>query len=540
MLALAMTFMWAGCGGGHNAELVIQRCADQDGTALSIPVQVTVDGITENWNPGEALIFPIRVDGDVKVVTVEAEAGNGYTFTSKPQYDIIPDERKELELRFFRAYAITIEALDPNNFPISGVDVYANGRRVGTTDDRGYFVWEVSRENTRPGETFEITLEKDGQTNITNPITITEGVFSYTAGAQLNVDTGAPPPPVIVDCTNPANRSDPECRNRTPVIVENEPPQREEPSVRGEEPDAAREDTPPVAERNETPPRRTPPPATRRRSNPNGETAATQRLVVTTEPPGVEVILRDIDDQENTERISETPAEVNLRPGYYQWEVPANGEFLADASSAPIDLLTQEAYNLNIKLNKASDMSPIELGDQARRNGDIREAVAFYSSVAPSDANAYKEAQTKLGETYLRDSKPPDYQQAIAAFNAILRADPSEYSAHNNLAVVYFEIGSYDEAENHLDRMLALKQLVPRTRRGGVEREVRYRKGLIHNARFQSEQNLDNKRERGLLALSVLQDFIDLVPQGDSEFGVKRQDAREKHDAIQRWIEQNR
>lgn len=252
------------------------------------------------------------------------------------------------------------------------------------------------------------------------------------------------------------------------------------------------------------------------------------------------MILRNVDDANDTERIRQTPAEVNLRPGFYEWEVPATGEYLADASTKPIDLLTQENFDLSITLSTASDMTPIQRGDQALRSGNVQQAVEFYSSVGRSDVSAYKEAQTKIGQTYLRDAKPPDYQKAIAAYRAILSADASEYSAHNNLAVVYFEIGSFDEAEVHLDKMLARKQLVPRDRRPALEREVRYRKGLIQNARFQSEQNVDSKREKGLLAVSMLRDFMDLVPTGDANFGVKRQDAQEKHDAINRWLEQNR
>lgn len=254
---------------------------------------------------------------------------------------------------------------------------------------------------------------------------------------------------------------------------------------------------------------------------------------------------------------TEPPAQTVATAPPVDSEPAADRRLPADASTAPPpDETTSEAASSPSpgpttvpEASAASEPEPparteppsvLQRGHQARQRGNLREAVARYAEVPPANREAYKRAQQHIGEIYFRDMQPPDYRQAIGAFQAILDADNSEYAAHNNLAAVYLEIDALDEAEQHLNRVLALKHRIPLAQRQQVEREARYRLGLIQFARFEKERVRDNKYERGLLAQSALQRFVDAVPSGHAPFAAKRQDARTRITTIREWLEQNR
>src|SRR5690606_15548724 len=216
-------------------------------------------------------------------------------------------------------------------------------------------------------------------------------------------------------------------------------------------------------------------------------------------------------DPSQTQRV-QTPREVHLRPGYYTWQLASTDTYVPAVPPGTLDLFTRDSDRLVVRLRSVSELSAMELGDQARSRGALQEAIDLYSRVPRADVAAYKEAQKNIGEIYFREIQPRDYQRAVAAFQAILEVDHSEYAAHNNLAAVYLEIDAYDQAEEHLDRVLALKHRIPASSRSALEAEVRYRKGLIKYTLFERETNPDNKFERGLLAQSELQQFLASIP----------------------------
>ena len=174
----------------------------------------------------------------------------------------------------------------------------------------------------------------------------------------------------------------------------------------------------------------------------------------------------------------------------------------------------------------------LQQGDQAFATGRFDDAKRIYSSIAPGNPN-FKRARQKLGEIYLETK---NYEGAVAAFEAIIREDPSEYAAYNNLAAVYLATESYSEALTNLDKVLARKHLIPKNKRRHAELEVRYNRATIHYAQFQNERDVITKKEQGLLAMSVVQDFIDRAPPSDAAFEGKRREMIDKLDDIRQWI----
>ena len=179
--------------------------------------------------------------------------------------------------------------------------------------------------------------------------------------------------------------------------------------------------------------------------------------------------------------------------------------------------------------------TPLQLGDQAFASGRFDEAKRIYSTV-PAGSPNFKRARQKLGEIHLETK---NFEGAVAAFEAIIREDPSEYAAYNNLAAVYLATESYNEALANLDQVLARKHLIPINKRRNAELDVRYTRAAIHYAQFQNERDVITKKEQGLLTMSILQSFIDRVPAGDAAFDGKRREMQDKLDDIRQWVREN-
>jgi len=190
LILLLSVCLLAACHGTYDTELLIEACLDQDGNRLPPGVMVTVNGVSAIWS-GEPLRFPLTVHNDVELVTVRAGAGGGYVFNSKSQYAVPPGRITKITLRFFRPYDVVIKAFGQAMAQLSGVDVYANGRRIGTTDENGRFLWRIDQPLTRagpvrPGARFHIWLECNGQSVEAQPIVLQEAQYSYSVEAQLD------------------------------------------------------------------------------------------------------------------------------------------------------------------------------------------------------------------------------------------------------------------------------------------------------------------------------------------------------------------
>ncbi len=228
-LLLALALLPAACGDAHNAELVVVACQDQDGTPLPDPVTVTVNGVLGTWR-GQPLRFPLTVSREVELVTVKADAGGGYVYVSKRQFDVRPGAERAVTLRFFRPYRVTVEAVGRDSARLAGVAVYAGGQRLGETDDRGRLVWLVQDPArpaglVRPGTRFSFTLERDGKQAEAEPVVIEKARFVYATEARLDV-AGPAAPAAEAEATVALHDDAPARRSSRAAAPPRTPPQR--------------------------------------------------------------------------------------------------------------------------------------------------------------------------------------------------------------------------------------------------------------------------------------------------------------------------
>ena len=459
LLLLSLSGVLLSCGASYDAELVILTCLDQDGNPLPPGINVSVDGVSEIWS-GAPLRFPVKLENNVKLVTIKAGAGNSYIFNSKSQYAVRAGASTTAKLRFFRPYTITVEAMGREMAHFSGVDIYANGVPIGTTNERGRFTWQIDDPGTqagaaRAGMRYAIHLERNGERAEAKPVVLAMARFSYSTEAQL--DQSRISPYYGFDSDEEGRRDEPDAvPPRLPTVTARSPRPRAEPQT--------------------TP---------------------------TTQTPAVSL----------TEAEPRPPTPLDDPPPA---EEPGSGEPLTpDPTPAAL--------------------TDLQKGDQAFAGGRFDEARRLYSTIPP-DHPDFKRARQKLGEIHF---DMQNYQGAIAAFEAIIRHDPSEYAAYNNLAAVYLVTESYDEALDNLDKVLARKHLIPRTKRQRAELEVRYTRAAIHFVQFQNSRDPITKKEQGLLAMSVLQSFVDRVPPNDAAFQIKRQEMQDKLSDIREWVRRN-
>lgn len=459
LLLLNAACLLFSCSPPLDSELIILTCLDQDGNPLPPGVTVSVDGVSEIWS-GTPLRFPVKVQGDVRLVRIKAGTDQNYTYNSKSQYVVRPGIPTTIKLRFFRSYIVTVGASGQATPQLAGADVFANGTQIGKADARGHFTWTIDRPDTRagiarPGTRFDIRLERNGEGAVTTPVILAKQQFDYTAKAHLDQE---PPPPYYGFAAN-----------MKAILA-----QATTASPAG-----------PVSTSAPGPSHTAVPTATTPSTNP-----ATPITEARPRPP------------------SFNPVD----PGSEVLPATLGASTPASSGAAPLTLLQQ--------------------GDRAFAAGRYNEAKRFYSSVPPGNAD-FKRARQKFGEIQLETK---NYEGAVAAFEEILREDPSEYAAYNNLAAVYLVTESYDEALNNLDQVLAHKHLIPQSKRRAAELDVRYTRASIHYVRFQNERDLITKKEQGMLAISVLQAFIDRVPLDDDVFLNKRREMEDKRDDIRQWL----
>ncbi len=488
-LLLSVVFLLFSCSDTVESELVIKACLDQNGKPLPPGVTVSVEGVSEIWS-GAALRFPVKVEGAVRLVRVKAGAGNSYVFNSKSQYAVQPGTPTEVTLRFFRPYRVTVEAPGQDGENLSGAEVFANGHHIGTTDERGRFTWTIDRPNTRAGiaragARFDIRLKHDDEQVVAAPVILAKEQFAYAAEVLTGQERIAPSYGFAAGA---------EIAARETVETPSPSPQAETPTPR--------------------PSRETTPSPSTPETNPTAPITEAQPR-----PPNFEPANQDLNDPPPTlEPAPAVPSSTDPSPTDPSSAEPSSAE-TPPAEPAPAVVIP----------------TALQQGDQAFATGRFEEAKRLYSSVPP-DNPYYKRARQKLGEINLETK---NYEGAVAAFEDIIREDPSEYAAYNNLAAVYLATESYNEALANLDKVLAHKHLIPRSKRRHAELEVRYTRASIHYTQFQNERDVITKKEQGLLAMSVVQAFIDQVPPGDAAFDNKRREMVDKLDDIRQWVRGN-
>lgn len=193
------------CGFGSNAELIVEACVDQAGNPLPEGVTVTVAGRSAVWQ-GEPLVFPVRVKGDVGLVPVDATLEEDFHYLSKPEYDVRPGTARAITLHFFKPYSLTVET----GVQQAGLDVYANGQPIGTTQADGTVTWRIDHPNTpagiaRPGTRFDFAVKQEDTWTRTDPVILAAAQYTYDASIHTSVAL-APNEQQIAAATPPPDR----------------------------------------------------------------------------------------------------------------------------------------------------------------------------------------------------------------------------------------------------------------------------------------------------------------------------------------------
>ena len=546
-VVLSGALLLASCGGSHNAELRITQCTDQDGTPLGVPVKVMVDGdFFGTWKPGKVLTIPIEVGDETRPVRVVAEATDvdpeAYLFSSIDEYHIERGESKEILLRFFKPYRVTIQAFDRQDNPLRNVDVSVNDTYLGKTNDRGFYDWGIRKVQTlagqvRAGTPLTFSLTRDNETADTAPILIRRGKFSYDAEAYLDLLEEYPPPPstrvvlvtsnkpdVLVKFYNPATR---ERREQRPGSV----------SLTTEEWqwEVAQSATHYGARGTLGAGTQSRLDITLREIPPLLSVPSTRVVRVTSNPSGVLVKLSHPD---RGKREVRTPGNVTLTTEEWRWEVAESTTHYGDqdtfdAGTSRLDI-TLEPIKTIVELDQ-----PLQPCDDARSDGDFDTARTCYDDIVADTRNAVDlrvDALMSKGMMLLQDNTGAiGYGEAVLAFRAVLELDPSQYPAHNNLALIHMRRHAYDDALFHLDKLHAFTDsyAMSGARRKTIKLEVQYQKGKISYEQFLSETNPGIRREKGRLSRSIWQNFLDLsAPGANAQLQARRTEAQNTLDDI--------
>ena len=257
-----------------------------------------------------------------------------------------------------------------------------------------------------------------------------------------------------------------------------------------------------------------------------------------TTPASATATLRNLKTGETW--TEETPHTFRLPPGQYEWTVQKDG-FATQKSDGSIDLLTRNERSESIELTSTELPVDelIERGDKSFESQEYREAANYYEQVPPpssgQDDTSYLQAQSRLARTYVQLE---NWEQAIDTYQTIIDRSPTQYNVRLNLARVYFEIESYEDAEEQLNRVNQLKQHIPEEKRREVTLQVEYQEALVPYQRFRNAQTPARKRNLALEALSPLRSFMERVPSElESDFEDELGDAREKLEEIRSFLE---
>jgi len=261
-------------------------------------------------------------------------------------------------------------------------------------------------------------------------------------------------------------------------------------------------------------------------------------LEVNTTPAPATATLRNLKTGETW--MEETPHKFRLPPGQYEWTVQKEG-FATQKSEGSIDLLTRSERTESIELTP-TELPVTELvdrGDKSLENQEYQEAISYYEQVpvpgSGQDDTNYLQAQSRLARAYVQLE---NWEKAINTYQNILDRSPTQYEARLNMARIFFEIESYEEAEKQLNRVNQLKQHIPKEKRQEVSLRIEYRKALIPYQQFRSAQTSVQKRNFALKALSPLRSFMERVPSElESDFDDELEDARQKLEDVRSFLE---
>jgi hypothetical protein len=506
LLILLGSFFLAACS--DNAELVITNCSDQDYTPIGREVRITVADETKSWKPGERCKFEIPLEGKAdKEVSVRADAGPLYFYNSTETMTVRKGKPTEVDLRFFRPYLITINVYDANNQPVENVDLLVEGKKIGATTVEGSYAWPIEQPLYLPGARIQIELNHNGIKGAADPVMLEKGKFDYTTSGKLTVSTSSIKTPERV--LPPPPPSTPVYTIRIQAIGS------QGQSLAGVK--LTDETGAPIGYTNKNGS------YTWQAKEPRVRVGSTINIELSKDgKTGSADPLRIVSGQFSYA----TRGQLDIEPPPKKTQPPR----IEPETVAIPDIPKPAVYNPSPNLVQCSQLVD---------NGNFDDAITCLERIANPGADGaesqvkdYVNAQHLIG--YLNWEKRGEYLQAVQAFQNILKVNPREWSAHYNLALVYYKTNAYVECRRECAMVIRLRHLIPVDKLNKAEPDVMFLKGLCQYRIYQEEPGADRirKQQSGVLAVSELEDFVARA-RSLPAFQRQREEAQELIDEIE-------
>ena len=507
LLLLFSSFLFAACS--DDAKLVITNCSDQDYEPIGSEVRITVDNETKSWRSGERCEFTIPLDGkETKEVTVRADAGPLYFYYSLETITVGKDKPEKTDLRFFRPYLITINVGDANNQPLENVELFVEGKKIGATTVDGSYTWSIEQPLYLAGSTIQIELSRDGAKGSGDPVVLEKGKFDYITSGKL---TGSIP-------IRPDERgriTPPPPRPSTPVYT-----------IRIQAVGAKGQSLADVnlAESGEK----------------IGATKNNGSFLWQAKEPRVSVG-STINFELSKDGKTGAADPVKIISGQFSYVTrgqldieppPSPKPRPPDPDPVPIPPIPKpQPYNPSAALVQCNQL--IDAGKYDDAITCLERIPNPGAAGADSQVKDYVNAQHLTG--YLYWEKLGEYLQAVQAFQNIVNVNPREWSAHYNLALVYYKTNAFVECRRECDMVIKLRHLIPVDKLNKAEPDVMYLKGLCQYRLYQEEADKTRKLQNGVLAVSELEDFVARA-QSLPAFQQQLQEAQEMIDTLEKEL----
>lgn len=559
-IGLGVILLLSHCEKQGDAMIIVGMCRDQDNNPVASRVTLVVDGQKKEWSAGKECRFPIQMSDATKNIIIDAVAEK-YLANFEKSINLVKGLTKNIELGFYRPYAIHVNVLDDANRGIAGISVTASGVGAFQTDNKGGATIYIEDPKIQSGSDITIIVEQPDLTpSSPQTIRLLANQYEYGLDFVYKKTRSAVQPPVpstvstgsgTTEGAGPAAATTASVPNTFSVQVTtyDAANQRPLPDVQIKLDGILLGATNANGILRKTLPARFKPEVAYtvlleknqyvvKESNPAflrfSASQANYSLVASLElrhelvfivtPSDAEVTLTGV---QNGQRYSSKDLPANapykflLVPDSYRWRAEKTG-FETKVSTSIVVMETRTSFTVTTALNPVGpDGSVLTQGKSAEQQGQWEMAMSKFQQVPfpgpGADDQAKKEyvlAQNSLGNIYREQESVRDLEKSITAYKNALKVTDYDYSLHLNLALAYLDNSQPDMALRSIDNVRRFQSRMPPDQVRSIMAKANYVAGMSLYARYESET--DEARKRGLAIQSeqALTTFIQQAPSG--------------------------
>lgn len=239
---------------------------------------------------------------------------------------------------------------------------------------------------------------------------------------------------------------------------------------------------------------------------------------INSDPEGAEVVL--VGDTHGREYSGETPAQIEVKPDFYRWELNREGYerlWSGDYDESDFDFVSgnQTNYQIERSLSSLDIQEIIESADENFEEGDYNSALNEYqqipepASCSGSPGYQYRHAQNRIGWIYLHDSANLDIDNAVENYENLLECDPYDYTGLLYMGKTQVQLGNLSDAREYLNEILGpLQMQIPSDDRSFITSKARYWIAMSYYEEYQRADSHDDRIRIGPNAVSYFSDFL--------------------------------